>query len=85
MHNNIPPCSKKKNILIEPFCKHPREHAGKTYWVHGKFALFISIRLLASSAIFALHAIFPFIPIPKRLNLGCTIDFLKNRNDHVKK
>tara|TARA_Y100001963_G_C6751714_1_gene434569 strand:- start:16 stop:279 length:264 start_codon:yes stop_codon:yes gene_type:complete len=85
MQNTVPKRSKRKCFITEPFCKHPREHAGKTYWAHGVFAITIAVRLLASSASFALHAIFPFIPIPDKLNLGQTVEYLEDRNDHVKK
>jgi hypothetical protein len=59
----------------------PLEHNRNfNYFTHLFFALFVSIRLLASSVLFALHAFLPFMPIPARLNLACTAMFLAGAN-----
>ena len=72
-------------FIFEPFRRHPREHAGKSYWEHSFFAMAISIRLLASSISFMIHSVLPFVPIPRILNLGCTIEFMEEKNNKVKK
>ena len=59
------------------FTKHPHSR-GKTYWQHFKFAVKVGMTMLASSLFFFIHAIFPFISIPKKLNFDATIRRLVN-------
>jgi hypothetical protein len=54
------------------FTKHSNSH-GKTYWQHFKFAGKVSIMMFASSLFFFIHAVFPFISIPKKLNFDAII------------
>jgi hypothetical protein len=64
---------------MNPFTEHTQQQ-GITYFAHACFAMGIAWRLLASVAAFALHAIFPFIDIERRLDLEATAAFLQQRN-----
>ena len=71
--------------MHNPFTKHPRENANETWWEHCQFTLSVGIRLIFTSLIFILHGIFPFISIPKWLNLEESIRFLKKENEYREK
>ena len=72
--------------MHNPFTKHPRECVDETWFQHCKFTLGVSLRLIFTSLIFIVHGIFPFIPIPKWLNLEESIRFLERENyDREKK
>ena len=66
--------------MYNPFTKHPREAVGETWWQHCRFAVGVGIRLIFTSLIFILHGVFPFISIPKWLNLEESIRFLDKEN-----
>jgi len=66
------------NILFE----HLYEQ-GITYTDHLVFAIGISRRLMASVLAFAVHALLPFIPIEKPLDLEATAAFLEERNRFI--
>ena len=66
--------------MHNPFTKHPKENANETWWEHFKFTLGVGIRLIFTSLIFIVHGIFPFISIPKWLNLEESIRFLDKEN-----
>ncbi len=55
--------------MHNPFTKHPRENAGKTYLQHLLFACSLGIRLIITGYVFILHSMFPFIKIPAKMNL----------------
>ena len=65
------------------FNKHPRSNGFSGYFEHACFALGISGRLMMSTCLFLLHAILPFMPMPKFLNLEATIDYLKKSNEKL--
>jgi hypothetical protein len=67
---------------MTPFTEHPCRQ-GLSYFGHWIFATGIAIRLLASVAAFALHAILPFITIEPRLDLEATAAFLAERNRFI--
>ena len=67
--------------MHNPFTKHPKENADETWFQHCKFAIGVGIRLIITSLIFIVHGIFPFIQIPRWLNLEESIRFLKKEND----
>ena len=73
--------------MYNPFTKHPRECVNETWWEHCQFALNVGIRLIFTSLIFIIHGIFPFIEIPRWLNLEDSILFLdkENSNREIKK
>ena len=71
--------------MHNPFTKHPRENADETWWQHFQFAFTVGIRLIFTSLIFILHGIFPFISIPKWLNLEESIRFLEKENEYREK
>ena len=57
------------------FTQHPAE-AGETYLEHMRYALSVSLRLslyaiylTICSTTFIIHAVFPFVPVPKKFNL----------------
>ena len=66
--------------MYNPFTKHPRGAVGETWGQHCYFAVGVGIRLIFTSLIFILHGIFPFISIPKWLNLEESIRFLDKEN-----
>ena len=66
--------------MYNPFTKHPRENVGETWWEHCKFATHIGVRLFFTSFIFFIHGIFPFIPIPKWINLTDSALYLLKEN-----
>ena len=72
--------------MYNPFTKHPKDNDGETWWEHFKFTLGVGIRLIFTSLIFIVHGIFPFISIPKWLNLEESIRFLarENKNREIK-
>ena len=62
------------------FTKLPRENGHSGYFSHFLFSFSIGSRLVASSLFFIVHSIFPFIPVPKFLNLEKTTQFLVKKN-----
>ena len=68
--------------MYNPFTKHPRENANENWWQHCQFAIGVGIRLIFTSLIFILHGIFPFIEIPRWLNLEDSIHFLDRENNN---
>jgi len=66
--------------IKNPFTKHPRECVNETWLQHCKFTMILACRLYITSWIFIVHGIFPFIPIPKWLNLEESIRFLEMEN-----
>ena len=71
--------------MYNPFSKHPRENADESWWEHCQFAIGVGIRLIFTSIIFILHGVFPFIQIPRWLNLEESIRFLKRENEYREK
>jgi hypothetical protein len=69
--------------IMNPFTEHTKQQ-GITYWQHYCFAFGIAVRLFNSVSAFALHAIFPFIDIERRLDLEATSAFLLERNNWIK-
>ena len=61
------------------FTEHTQEQ-GVTYIEHWGFAMGIAYRLLNSVIAFAIHAIFPFIDIDKKLDLEATAQFIHQKN-----
>jgi hypothetical protein len=51
-----------------------------TYFEHWRFAMRVACRLSASVLAFALHAMFPSIPIARRRDLEATAAYLAERN-----
>ena len=62
------------------FTKHAKENGHQGYFSHMWFALTIGCRLMVTSGFFLLHAALPFIPVPDRLNLEKTTQFLIIKN-----
>ena len=67
--------------MLNLFTKHPRENADETWWKHCKFACGIGLRLYLTSFIFIIHGIFPFIKIPKWVNLTDSALYLLQENE----
>ena len=67
--------------MLNLFTKHPRENADETWWKHCKFACGIGCRLFFTSFIFIIHGIFPFIKIPKWINLTYSANYLLKENE----
>ena len=67
--------------MHNPFTKHPRENADETWWKHCKFACGIGLRLYLTSFIFIIHGVFPFIKIPKWVNLTVSALYLLEENE----
>ena len=68
--------------MHNPFSKHPRETVNESWGEHCYFAIGVGVRLIFTSIIFIVHGIFPFIAIPKWLNLEESIRFLKIENEN---
>ena len=66
--------------MYNPFTKHPKDTVGETWSQHCYFAVGVGIRLIFTSLIFIVHGLFPFISIPKWLNLEESIRFLAREN-----
>ena len=71
--------------MHNPFTRHPLKNADESWWQHSKFAIGVGIRLIFTSLIFIIHGIFPFISIPRWLNLEESIRFLKKVNEYREK
>ena len=67
--------------MHNPFTKHPQDNAGETWWQHCKFACGIGCRLYFTAFIFIIHGIFPFIKIPKWVNLTDSANYLLKENE----
>lgn len=65
--------------MMNPLTSHPRKQ-GVSYLEHWCFAMGIAYRLLVSVIAFGLHAMLPFIPIERRLDLEATARYLQERN-----
>ena len=70
------------DLTMNPFTAHPQRQ-GITYFEHGRFALGIACRLLASVAAFALHAALPFVPVARRFDLAATATYLNACNRRI--
>ena len=53
--------------MFKIFTDHPKTK-NQSYFTHLRVAGFMGIRLTISAACFLVHAVFPFVPIPKRFN-----------------
>jgi hypothetical protein len=62
------------------FTKHAKENGHVGYFSHFKFSLAIAFRTSVASFVFVIHALLPFIPLPKFLNLEMTIQYLIKKN-----
>ena len=71
--------------MYNPFTKHPKDTVGESWGQHCYFAIGVGIRLIFTSLIFIVHGIFPFISIPKWLNLEESIRFLAKENQNREK
>ena len=71
----------KKIVMYNLFTEHPKENGMKSWWAHCKSACLIGFRLYFTSWFFIIHGIFPFIPIPKKLNLTDSACYLLKENE----
>jgi hypothetical protein len=53
--------------MFKCFKEHPLVR-GKTYFSHLSLAFRTGVRLVISGVFFMVHAVFPFIPIPRKYN-----------------
>jgi len=67
--------------MVNPFTNHPRRCTGESWGAHCKFALGVGLRLIITGGIFIVHGVFPFVKIPKWLNLHDSIKFLEKENE----
>ena len=67
--------------MRNPFTYHPKRCVNETWAQHFKFTLHVSFRLIITALMFIVHGVFPFISIPKWLNLEDTVKFLKEENN----
>ena len=67
------------SAVKEIFTKHPYS-VGESYFEHLFFTIFVVIRSLFVAGTFLIHGFFPFIPIPKFLNLEGFIEWLRKAN-----
>lgn len=68
--------------LMHLFLAHPH-HQGVSYFAHLLFAMGIAIQLGHRVIAFTLHAIFPFIDIPRSLDLEATTRYLQEQNNWI--
>ena len=66
--------------MFNLFTKHPKENGHSGFFSHLFFSGEIALRMAIATCVFTVHAIFPFIPIPKFLNLEMTIQYLIKKN-----
>ena len=66
--------------MYNPFTRHPKENNMKGWFPHCKSAICIGVRLYFTSLLFIIHGIFPFIPIPRWLNLNDSANYLLKEN-----
>lgn len=64
---------------MNPFTRHPHRQ-GVSYVEHWHFAAAIAWRLLKSAVAFGIHALLPFVSIPRDLDLEATAACLMERN-----
>jgi len=62
------------------FTKHPKENGHPGFFSHLVFSGSIALRMAIATCVFTVHAIFPFIPMPKFLSLEMTIQYLIKKN-----
>ena len=67
--------------MHNPFTKHPKENNMGSYLQHCKSACEIGLRLYITSWFFFIHGIFPFIPIPRWVNLTDSAMYLLKENE----
>ena len=67
--------------LKEIFTNHPHT-VGESYFEHLFFTIFVTLRSLFVAGVFLIHGFFPFIAIPKFLNLEGFIKWLRKANDN---
>ena len=67
--------------MYNPFSKHPRECVGETWLQHCKFTMILACGLYVTSWIFVIHGIFPFVPIPRWVNLTDSALYLLKENE----
>ena len=67
--------------LKEIFTNHPYSF-GESYFEHLFFTIFVVIRSIVVAGVFLIHGFFPFIAIPKFLNLEGFIEWLRKANDN---
>ena len=68
--------------MFKLFTSHPAEK-DSTYLEHARLALTIGLRLSASSVMFFIHAVFPFIKIPNCFNLEAMSLYLFDKNIEI--
>ena len=66
--------------MHNPFTKHPKENGHSGFFSHFFFSGSIALRTIVAASAFGIHAVFPFIPMPKFLNLEMTIQYLIRKN-----
>ena len=67
--------------MVNPFTKHPKDNNMEGWWTHCKSACGIGIRLYITAFIFIIHGIFPFVKIPKWVNLMDSALYLLKENE----
>ena len=68
--------------FFNPFTRHPKKCVNETWFQHCKFTIHLGLRLIVTALIFIVHGLFPFIPIPRWLNLEESIRFLEEENNN---
>ncbi len=63
--------------------KHLKEN-NETYISHLKFAGSIGLGLIYRSVFFLIHGFLPIVPIPEKLNLSSTHQWLEKSNSYAK-
>tara|TARA_B100000287_G_scaffold366167_1_gene361315 strand:+ start:359 stop:586 length:228 start_codon:yes stop_codon:yes gene_type:complete len=66
--------------MENPFTKHPRESVNEGWLEHYVFTLKVANYSFLVAIIFILHGLFPFLKIPKFLNLEAFKEWLDKAN-----
>jgi len=53
---------------------------GSSYRQHGRFAMFVALRMLAASLLLMVHSVLPFVMMPKGLSIKGMSDFLFDKH-----
>ena len=66
--------------MNNPFTKHPKEAVGETWLEHYLFTIKVANYSFIVAIVFIIHGIFPFLKIPKFLNLEAFKEWLDKAN-----
>jgi len=60
------------------------KESDQNYFQHMRFAIMVSIRLALTAILLPLHALLPFIEMPKKLDIARTSDYLFDKDYEIR-